>query len=250
MADRETRQMTTVVFVHGINTRGQAYDLAFGQVRNALARRRPDVALDPCSWGDDLGAKLRAGGLSIPRYNQTKGVLDPVDLPAEESDLWEWLAIDPLAELRLLELRPAPLPEEFDPRGGETPCQAIERRVCEIASPERLMDLAPGTGLDAVAWAESSRAVTFTPEFAAAARASTDDTASLYLAWGRAVVARAIFDHPEAPLASDAAIRDDAIDALLNLVTGGYRARGTVGGWLDHALSVVGTRYAVDRRGR
>ena len=52
--------MTTVVYVHGINTRGSAYDVTFGQIRDALARRRPDVTLAPCRWGDDLGACSRA----------------------------------------------------------------------------------------------------------------------------------------------------------------------------------------------
>jgi hypothetical protein len=116
-----------VVFVHGINTRGASYDLAFDRIRAALERRRPDVTVAPCRWGDDLGALLKGGGKSIPRYDQTKGPGGPGDEALREADLWALLDRDPLAELRLLALRPAPPPAPFNPRGGETAAEALGR---------------------------------------------------------------------------------------------------------------------------
>jgi hypothetical protein len=80
--------MMTVVFVHGINTRGADFNLAFDRIRAALADRCPEVALAPCCWGDDLGATLRGGGQSVPRYDQTKGFGEVGGEAVEEADLW------------------------------------------------------------------------------------------------------------------------------------------------------------------
>jgi hypothetical protein len=113
--------MKNLVFVHGINTRGAEYDLAFGRIRSAVAARCSEVAVVPCRWGDDLGAILRGGGKSIPRYDQTRGLGEPESEVVDEADLWGLLDRDPMAELRLMGLRPAPPPAPFDPRGASRP---------------------------------------------------------------------------------------------------------------------------------
>jgi hypothetical protein len=242
--------MTSLVFVHGINTRGGVYDAASHQVKRALEARRGGVRVVPCRWGDDLGARLLAGGASIPRYDLTRDATVPGGGPADDTDLWGWLDPDPLAELRLLALRPAPPPAEFNPLGGETPVQAVESRVREASQAERLGAVAAGTGLSAADWAGACHAVIFDPAFAAAVRATADDPELLDRAWARAAVARAIADQPRAPVASDPSARDAAVDALAGVLTGGLRPRGAVGGWFEQALAAFGTRHARDRRGR
>ena len=64
----------TIIFVHGISVRAAGYEVAFRYIEAMLKSRRPDVKLAPCLWGDSFGAVLKAGGISIPRFAQTKGV--------------------------------------------------------------------------------------------------------------------------------------------------------------------------------
>lgn len=60
--------MVTVLFVHGTGVREPFYSQALEEIRNGLARVRPDVHVEPCDWGTSLGSYLRAGGVSIPGY--------------------------------------------------------------------------------------------------------------------------------------------------------------------------------------
>ncbi|HEX8200765.1 MAG TPA: hypothetical protein VF590_09775 [Isosphaeraceae bacterium] len=248
--------MTNLVFVHGINTRGDDYGLAFERIRSALARRRPDVSVAPCRWGDDLGAVLKGGGKSIPRYEQTKGLGDPVDEALRKADVWELLDGDPLAELRLMALRstPRPAPALFNPRGGETAAEELERQAREGLGPDsdHMKDLIDRAGLTAADLTAARRAVSFDPAFATAVRTVDPDAApeEVAPAWARAVVALAMADHPDAPLGTDADTRDSLVEALADTLTGELRTRGLVGDWVGRALAVFGTRYLLGRRGR
>ena len=93
--------MTTVIFVHGTGGRRKDYAVTFQQIEKALQKRRPDVSLIPCLWGDVLGAKLNADGASIPTYNKSEGgkKLTPEE---ENIRLWKALYKDPFYEIRLL----------------------------------------------------------------------------------------------------------------------------------------------------
>src|SRR5262245_11511219 len=169
--------MATVIFVHGINVRGESYDLTLQLIRDALAQWRPDMVVAPCRWGDDLGARLRGDGKSIPRYDQTRGPAGPEDEPVEEADLWALLDRDPSAELRLLALRPAPPPTPFDPRGAETTAEAWVRHAREgkTASSDRLAKLLDRAGLGEPDLGAARRAVTYDPAFDAAVRSTAPD---------------------------------------------------------------------------
>ena len=54
-----------------------------------------------CLWGHSFGAALKAGGVSIPRFAQTKGIDEELAQVDEDVARWHCLVIDPLAELRL-----------------------------------------------------------------------------------------------------------------------------------------------------
>jgi hypothetical protein len=97
----------TIIFVHGISVRAAGYEVAFRHIEAMLKSRRPDVKLAPCLWGHSFGAALKAGGVSIPRFAQTKGIDEELARVDEDVARWHCLVIDPLAELRLWALRPA-----------------------------------------------------------------------------------------------------------------------------------------------
>ncbi len=242
--------MTNVVFIHGINTRGTAYDTAFDQVRSALAMRKPGTLLVPCRWGDDLGAALKGKGASIPQYDTTRAIRELETREVAEPELWELLDQDPLFELRVLALRPAPPPGEFDPLGIETPPKEIGRRIQECTDPERLKPMLKGTGLSEAEVVSACRDLTNSPVFADALTASTDDLEDFPRIWARAIVASAMTDSPGALIASDARLRDALVARLAEEVALEAQARGLVSNWLTHALCVFGTGHVQDRRGR
>jgi hypothetical protein len=118
--------MISVIFVHGTGGRQEAYAVTFQQMEQALQMRRSDAKLVPCLWGDALGAKLNAGGGSIPNYGETQG---GQELTTEEASirLWESLYRDPFYEIRLLGLRP--LQAQTGIPGQLTPSQKLKVRV-------------------------------------------------------------------------------------------------------------------------
>jgi hypothetical protein len=119
--------MTTVLFVHGTGVREPDYSISFARVRDELRKRRADLAVAPCPWGEFVGYKLNAHGLSIPGYHATGGLLGPADEQAVPGSdpavaLWGLLYQDPLAELRLLALQAQPPADDLSgwqaPAGG------------------------------------------------------------------------------------------------------------------------------------
>ncbi|NVD99436.1 hypothetical protein [Massilia sp. BJB1822] len=93
--------MAHFVFVHGINVRGDDAELTRNLIAQRLRNWLPQAQVHACVWGDDLGARLRHGGASIPNYDSARG---PGELlPEMQSWLrWQLLYDDPLLEVRLL----------------------------------------------------------------------------------------------------------------------------------------------------
>lgn len=97
--------MASLVFVHGIGSRKTTdgsehpYDVTFRAIGWELFRKKIEWTPVKCQWGDDLGAKLHAGGKSFPSYDGKLAV------PAEPDDpigVWRVLLEDPTFELRAL----------------------------------------------------------------------------------------------------------------------------------------------------
>jgi hypothetical protein len=237
--------MVTVVFVHGISIRSEDYKLAFNRIQQALSRAIPGVVMPSCLWGDDLGARLLADGASIPRYRQTRGIEQQPETVQEE-DRWEWLAEDALLELRLLALRPAGRPPEFDPRGGKPPSQLLDERIRTFTPSARLTQNFEEAGVPAGALEAGRKRVIEDPVYDQALGTSIDDLGEFRLVWARAVTA-----------ASVAARDPDLIDAkassgLATALAGevGEQPKGLLDDWLNQALVTVGTRMVGSRRGR
>ena len=50
--------MSTAIFVHGTGVREPAFSKLFGRIQSQLRSRRPDLAVEPCYWGEAEGARL------------------------------------------------------------------------------------------------------------------------------------------------------------------------------------------------
>lgn len=94
--------MSTLLFVHGTGVRKHSYDLAFEVVRRQVGRHLPGLKVEPCLWGEEIGARLLDDGASVPSYDAAR--IDPHGGEAEarrrEEVRWGLLYQDPLYELR------------------------------------------------------------------------------------------------------------------------------------------------------
>jgi hypothetical protein len=89
-----------LLFVHGINVRGDAWFASLDLISRKAKKFLPDYEVTGCGWGDPFGARLHRSGASIPDYDPTGDAF-----PAEERASrarWHLLSGDPLLELRLL----------------------------------------------------------------------------------------------------------------------------------------------------
>ncbi|MBT2466995.1 hypothetical protein J7E97_03680, partial [Streptomyces sp. ISL-66] len=87
------------LFVHGTGVRRERHDTLFALVRDRLAARFPDAAVDSCFWGERFGATLSAHGRSVPGLKAPDGAPGPGERETAE---WGLLLADPLCELRVL----------------------------------------------------------------------------------------------------------------------------------------------------
>ncbi|MCJ1680093.1 hypothetical protein MTF65_22675 [Streptomyces sp. APSN-46.1] len=252
--------MTTALFIHGTGVREPGFSDVYGRFTAGLRDVAPGVRVSPYYWGAELGARLGAGGLSVPYTGgRSRGGLDEAAEPADETELWAGLYRDPLAELALAaaggggpgsgngpgsgggpgaELPPgAPLPAER-PRAL---LAALDGQVAGIASAAGL----PGPYL-ASAVTELSRS----PLLGRAATALPDD-GELARLLARALVAGALAAllAEDAPVVPDGAARDTAVAALAERM--GARPEGSergVGALLARPVLRIASHQAVRRR--
>jgi hypothetical protein len=247
--------MTNVVFVHGTGGRKEAYATTFQQIEQSLQQERPDAKLVPCLWGDGLGAKLNAGGASIPTYDDTQGGQEP---SPEQKDirLWEFLYKDPLYEMQLMGLRP--LKGQTAPPGMATPSQELKRRVDELVTfPElqsTLNDLEIGIVFrDAWEAIVEPSSKPFGRLLETASRPLDED----YAAVARAIVSMARLMCEDQGmfllLSYDDRLRDKAVEAILQKLTRNEQSKGIVGDWVKSQLAGfglnLGTNHIKRRRG-
>jgi hypothetical protein len=261
--------MTSLIFVHGTGGREAAYAATFKQIEQVLAARQADarlysplwstVKLYPCLWGDALGAKLNAGGASIPEYEASAGG-QRVAVEPDDILLWEALYKDPLYEIRLLGLRP--LQGQRTVPGRQTAAQELHGRVASLpkdaALRSQLDELEIGAvfslACEAIA-GDASRP--FGRLLETAARPLDGD----YAAIARAIVAAAILLCKEKslypPLLWNERLRDEAVDKIARSLTQDETSRGVVTDWVTQQLkaaavgvgSTLGTTAMKRRRG-
>ena len=93
--------MTTLLFVHGTGVRGAAYDASFAAIRAQAAHHLGSaVEVQPCQWGDHVGATIDDNALSVPGYEVGRSTAGDGPSAAEQEVRWRLLYEDPLYELR------------------------------------------------------------------------------------------------------------------------------------------------------
>jgi hypothetical protein len=175
-----------LLFVHGTGVRGSAYAVTLGLIKRRAQRLHRPVNVQGCYWGQAEGARLRAGGQSIPGYEETGG-----RTPTEANELhalWSVLYTDPWYELRLLRHMPTSGPIPF---GQESPRIMLRRMVDDFVPSDTLRDELVDRGL-ASFFQAALVAIRVAPEFDQAAATAPADSLDHRRAIARALVAYAI----------------------------------------------------------
>lgn len=132
----------TILFVHGTGVRASGYAATLRTIRRELAARGSNVPVHGCFWGEAAGAKLLAGGASIPGYNETGG--DQPSAADQAVARWSLLYLDPWYELRLLRNRPTPGPTRL---GQEPPASVLRRYIDSFVPPPAVVAAFAEAGL-------------------------------------------------------------------------------------------------------
>ncbi|MEV6147560.1 hypothetical protein [Streptomyces sp. NPDC051992] len=184
-----------IVFVHGTGVRRERFDQLAALVTSGLTARLPDAELVPIYWGDAYGAKLGAGGASIPGFNGVRGTGNPSPLDQETAE-WSLLLTDPLCELRVLAELTAEDDDGLRMPGVRAAGEEIADRLAMLQGaplPSELNLMLHSTGI-AFSYPAAFETVTGSVEFAGACETSFDAPAARELAAtvARSVVAQAL----------------------------------------------------------
>jgi len=92
--------MASILFVHGINTRGEGWFRTLDLVSRKAEQFLPGIRVSGCQWGETLGAYLHKDGASIPNYSKTGNAAEALEDASRAR--WFLLAENPLLETRIL----------------------------------------------------------------------------------------------------------------------------------------------------
>lgn len=207
--------LKTLLFVHGTGVRGVRFGETVGVIGSQLNEYGVRATVRGCFWGDAVGARLRADGRSIPRYDDTGG-----GAPSEADQLlalWSVLYTDPWYELRLLRHRPVKGVVTL----GEDPPSAVLRAAVQEFEPSGalLVDLACH-GLDRH-FKAAVMAIRAAPEFEQATATAAADPLDHRRAVARALVAHAMVAAADAGRPSiDGTVRDRLTERLTDELHG------------------------------
>ncbi|MFE7141925.1 hypothetical protein ACFVAG_29620, partial [Streptomyces sp. NPDC057644] len=144
--------MTSVIFIHGTGVRPPHTEALNARVTASLAEAAPGVRVVPLDWGEPHGARLAAGGASIPPDGAGATERDAESEEDDETAAWERLYRDPEAELALAATHGAP--GEIPP-GAAFPEEEFRERLAALAARGENVapELGPGLGERAAALA-------------------------------------------------------------------------------------------------
>ncbi len=242
--------MTTVIFVHGTGVRKREYEETFKTIEKKIHAQRPDVKVERCLWGDELGTSLRAKGASVPRYEET------LALDQEEEDkeilLWKQLYRDSLYELRLLSLKTDE--ERNDNPFAETPADELRERVYSLTPKDELQAKLAEAGIAEV-FDEAREAVIRSDAYNEALQNVSEESLGEYSnAISRAVVAQAMLiceqQEKYPPVLTNAKLRDKVVELLsLALADAELGLGNWVLGKIAELALPIGTNYVEGKRG-
>jgi pimeloyl-ACP methyl ester carboxylesterase len=224
--------MPTLLFVHGINVRGEAWFRSLELIAQKAAKFLPGIKVEGCQWGDAFGAYLHKDGASIPDFENTGDAAPPV----EDSSRGRWflLAENPLLELRIL-------PEEAF--FGERPGIEIFTLIPPLAANAEIIKLLAGWRIEE-AWPKFIGDISVDPEWKQVVESITAAAPAVCEKLARAITAayqqRLRLEGYPAPGGEQ---RDEIKDALVNLVGGPPLG---IGDWFLDRL----TAFGAYRRGK
>jgi hypothetical protein len=225
--------MTTIVFVHGIGVRQDSYHKTFTLIKQKLLDERPDLNLIPCCWGESLGARLNARGVSIPLYDTTRST-EYADDKDYEIALWERLYKDSLYELRVLSLKSG---ETIDFTPGQTnPGYELDERVHNLTPSPKLEPKLNEAGIAEV-FDEAKQAVINSMPYNEALQTASEPLGEYHDAIARAIIAEAMAlcerQDKYAIVLTDAVLRDEVVELLSSSLGDGERG---IGDWFVKKL--------------
>ena len=242
--------MTTVIFVHGTGVRKREYEETFKTIEKKIHAQRPDVKVECCLWGDELGTSLRAKGASVPRYEET------LALDEEEEDkeilLWKQLYCDPLYELRLLSLKTDE--ERNDNPFAETPADELRERIYSLTPEGELQAKLAEAGIAEV-FDEAREAVIRSDAYNEALQNVSEESLGEYSnAISRAVVAQAMLiceqQEKYPPVLTNTKLRDKVVELLTLALADAELGLGNwVLGKIAELALPIGTNYVEGKRG-
>jgi hypothetical protein len=240
----------SLIFVHGTGVRKPAYEKALQRITQKVASVRPDVGVVDCLWGDALGARLNAGGASIPEYDVTKALGGPT--AAEELIvLWQMLFDDPLFEVRALANGAAE--SGIQGFGRLSPGEELRSSVQRLELTPNLRAALDGNELTRYFY-PAVRQLTDEVAFRDAA-AIVSDVGTARIAAARALVAVCLAlrtaEIAETAPAVDVVARNEAVVQILDQLGGSTKS---ISGWITRqlaglALKAGALNFAVRKRG-
>ncbi|MGP3973879.1 hypothetical protein ACTWQF_07480 [Streptomyces sp. 8N114] len=197
-----------------------------------MSRHFPAAELLSPYWGDDHGAGLDCGGVSIPGYDGTRaGTGDALAVAPTDQETAEWqlLLVDPLCELRVLAALGAESGELAMPgvqAAGEEIADRLRALTPQPSAEEELGKLLRETAL-ADAYPDALRTVAQSEELADACAGATDMAAAreVAVAAARAVMAQLLAECAESAWCTGAE-RDRLVGMLLGCLGGTGRVPG------------------------
>lgn len=198
------------LFVHGTGVRAKNYAATLKTIQTQVAAHGLPLEVYGCFWGDTEGARLNAGGASIPGYEESGG-----EVPSEADELmvlWTLLYSDPWYELRLLRHRPVVGAVPF---GQEPPSVLLRRAVDAYEPSDELRERFASAELDSFL-DDALKRLRAAPELDDAVATAPADPLEHRRALGRALVAATLTSAEDASLP---AIDGETRDALVLAVT-------------------------------
>ncbi|MDF6046375.1 hypothetical protein LRD69_30475 [Streptomyces sp. JH14] len=236
--------MTTVVFTHGTGVREPRLTTLLAQIASGLATTAPDAHLVAYRWGEQYGARLAAGGLSIPE-GPGAGTGRSTEGPGEQGDEaeeWARLYEDPLAELATAA---AGASAGVTPPGAAFPDERPRALLLDLAAhgEPRAELLGPG-------FSEAAAGLARNPLLPPAAEALDQETLAWVLARALTATVIAAAIEADSPVQGEGDARDAAVAELAGRL--GAAPAGTGRGPLLRMAGKpfvrLGSRYVVRRR--
>ncbi|MDJ0718376.1 MAG: hypothetical protein QNJ54_29810 [Prochloraceae cyanobacterium] len=241
--------MVTIIFVHGTGGRKKDYAITFQQIETILDKRKPEVKLVPCLWGEAHGTKLNARGASIPDYELTKGESKLSNQEDAQVLLWKELYRDSFYEIRLLGLRE--LQEQYIPM-GISPSQELNSRIEQLISCSELKTQLERFEIAKV-FEQACQIVTGSESklFERLLETASRPLEQEYAAIARAIIAETRILCKELgiypPLLVDSKLRDEAVDCIYSQLTQDIQSRGLIGDWLKGQFAGLATVWGTNR---